>query len=158
MQTEPQKEHAWLHRLVGEWTCEMEATMGPGEPPTKTRGRERVRSLGGLWVIGEGEGEMPGAGTAHTVITLGFDPAKGRFVGTFVASMMAGLWVYEGRLDGNVLTLDTEGPSMKGDGTLAKYHDIVEMVSDDERILASEAQGEDGKYHRFMTARYRRVR
>lgn len=72
MKTEPQKEHAWLHRLVGEWTTEMEAAMGPGEPVQKTKGRERVRSLGGLWVICEGEGETPGGGTMESVMTLGF--------------------------------------------------------------------------------------
>lgn len=158
MKAEPQQEHKWLHRLVGEWTCEMEASMAPGEPPQRTKGRERVRSLGGLWVICEGEGEMPGAGKVNSVLTLGFDSGKGRFVGTFIASMMSNLWLYDGKLAGNVLTLDTEGPSMKGDGTLAKYHDIIEIVSDDERTLASESLGDDGKYHRFMTARYRRAR
>jgi hypothetical protein len=158
MKAEPQKQHQWLHRLVGEWTAEMEAAMGPGEPVQKTKGRERVRSLGGLWVICEGEGEMPGAGAVQSVLTLGFDPTKKCFVGTFIASMMSYLWNYDGALAGNVLTLDAEGPSMKGDGSLAKYHDIITMLSDDERTLTSEALGDDGKYHQFMTARYRRVR
>lgn len=72
--------------------------------------------------------------------------------------MMSYLWTYDGTLAGNVLTLDAEGPSMKGDGSLAKYHDIITMLSDDERTLTSEALGDDGKYHQFMTVRYRRVR
>ena len=65
MKTEPQKEHAWLQQLVGEWTFEVEATMEPGKPPEHFRGTERVRSLGGLWIVAEGEGEMPGGGTAR---------------------------------------------------------------------------------------------
>jgi Protein of unknown function (DUF1579) len=35
-----------------------------------------VRSLGGLWILAEGQGEMPGCGAATTVLTLGYDPQK----------------------------------------------------------------------------------
>jgi hypothetical protein len=55
-----------------------------------------------------------------------------------------------------VLTLDSEGPSMKGDGTLAKYQDAIEVKSDDHRVLTSRVLGEDGKWTLFMTAHYRR--
>jgi hypothetical protein len=48
MKIEPQKEHQWLQKLVGEWTCEGEATMEPGKPPAQWKASERVRSLGGL--------------------------------------------------------------------------------------------------------------
>ena len=37
---EPQKEHQWLQRLVGEWTCEGEAMMKPGEPSIKWKATE----------------------------------------------------------------------------------------------------------------------
>jgi Protein of unknown function (DUF1579) len=65
MQTEPQREHQWLQQLVGEWTYEAEATTDPGQPPSKFEGSERVRSLGGLWILAEGQGEMPGCGAAR---------------------------------------------------------------------------------------------
>jgi hypothetical protein len=45
---------------------------------------------------------------------------------------------------------------MSGDGTTAKYRDAIELVGDDQRIMTSEFQGEDGSWHKFMTARYRR--
>lgn len=154
---EPQAEHRWLQRLVGEWTSEGEAVMEPGQPPATFKGTESVRSLGGLWVIGEGRGEMPGGGEMTSVITLGVDPRKGKFVGTFVASMMANLWLYEGALEGNVLTLDTEGPDFGAEGKTGKFRDVVELVDDDHRILRSSRLGEDGQWHEFMTARYRRT-
>ena len=47
--SEPQKEHQWLHKLVGKWTFEGECSMGPDQPPMKNTGKETVRSLGGLW-------------------------------------------------------------------------------------------------------------
>jgi Protein of unknown function (DUF1579) len=74
MKSEPQKEHRWLHRLVGEWTYEGEASMGPGKPAEKFTGSESVRSIGDVWVQGEGRGEMPGSDPATTVVTLGYDP------------------------------------------------------------------------------------
>jgi hypothetical protein len=158
MHAEPQKEHQWLQKLVGEWTSEVEAAMGPDKPTEKFKGTESARSLGGLWVLCEGRGEMPGGGTANTIMTLGYDPARGKFVGTFVASMMTHLWVYEGTLDsaGKVLTLDTEGPGMAGDGKMVKYKDVIEFKSDDHRTLTSHMLGDDGKWQQFMTAHYRR--
>jgi hypothetical protein len=88
MKTEPQKEHQWLQKLVGEWTYECKASMEPGKPPEKLEGSESVRSLGGLWVVCEDRGGMPGAGMATTLMTLGYDPQKKQYVGTWVGSMM----------------------------------------------------------------------
>ena len=53
MKVEPQKEHQWLQKLVGTWSHEGECMMGPDQPPMKSSGSETVRSLGGLWTVGE---------------------------------------------------------------------------------------------------------
>ncbi len=122
MKTEPQKEHQWLQQLVGEWTYEAEATMAPDQPPLKCQGSERVRSLGGLWILAEGQGEMPGGGPATTV-----------------------------------LTLSAEGPHLAAEGKMARYKDVLELRSDDHRVLTSHMLGEDGEWHGFMRAHYRRM-
>jgi hypothetical protein len=159
MDNEPHKEHQWLQQLVGEWTTEIECVMEPDQPPAKTKGTETVRSLGGLWVVCEGQGEMPGGGPTSVVLTLGYDPQRKRFVGTFIASMMSHLWTYDGELDptGKSLTLNAEGPSMTAAGT-ASYKDVIEIVSDRHRRLKSHILGDDGTWLQFMTADYRRVR
>ena len=158
MPAQPQKEHQWLQKLIGEWTYEHEATMGPDQPAEVIRGTENVRSLGGLWTLGEGQGQMPGGGSATTLMTLGYDPEKKRFVGTFIGSMMTNLWVYEGELDNDekVLTLNAEGPDFTQPGRTAKYQDVIEFKSDDHRVLTSRTLGEDGQWHEFMTADYHR--
>lgn len=158
MQAEPQAEHKWLQRLVGQWTSEMECDMGPDQPKMKSQGTETVRSLGGLWTIGEGAGETPDGQPATMIMTLGYDPQKKKFLGTFVGSMMTNMWLYEGTLDAarNVLTLDTEGPDFSGGQGLVKYQDIVELADDDHRILSSQVMGPDGKWNKFMTAHYYR--
>lgn len=35
MNPEPHAMHRWLQQLLGDWTCESLADMGPGEPPRK---------------------------------------------------------------------------------------------------------------------------
>ena len=156
---EPQAEHRWLQRLVGEWTCEVEGVMGPDQPPEKSTGTESVRSLGGLWTLGEGRSVMPDGGAMTSLMTLGYDPQKKKYVGTWIGSMMTKLWVYEGTVDpsGKTLTLSTEGPSCADGGkTTAKFQDIIEFKSDDHRVLTSDFQDQDGNWQKFMTAHYRR--
>jgi len=155
---EPHKEHRWLQKLVGEWTSESSASGKPGEAPVKITGRESVRALGELWIVADGHGEMPGLGPAMALMTLGYDPLKQRFVGTWVGSMMTHMWVYDGELDaaGTVLTLNSEGPSMEDDGKTAHYQDVVEFKSRDYRVLTARVQGADGQWQSFMTTEYRR--
>lgn len=160
MKTEPRKEHEWLQKLVGEWTSEMVASMGPGKPPETFRGTESVRSLGGLWMLCEGRGEMPGGDTSTTLMTLGYDPEKKQYVGTFIGSMMTSMWVYEGSLDaaGKVLTLNTEGPDFSTPGKRSKYRDSIELRSDDHRLLISHMLRDDGQWQEIMTVHYRRTK
>jgi len=160
MQAEPQKEHHWLQKLVGEWTSEMDAAMVPDKPPEKFVGTESVRSIGGIWTQGEGRGEIPGGGTATMVMTLGYDPARKKFVGTFIGSMMTHMWLYEGDLDASdrVLTLNAEGPDFSTEGRTTKYKDVIEFKSDDHRTLSSHMLMQDGTWVEFMTADYRRVK
>jgi hypothetical protein len=160
MDMEPQKEHQWLQKLVGEWTYESEAVEGQDQPSEKMTGTERVRSLGGYWVVAEGQGSMPGGETGTTIMTLGYDPQKQRYVGTYIGSMMSTLWVYDGELDANerVLTLASDGPAMDGEGKMAKYKDVIEFTSEDHRVFTSHMLGEDGEWHHFMTINYRRTK
>lgn len=155
----PQKEHAWLKTLVGQWTTQAEC-MGPDGQTMKDqpRGTEVVKMLGDLWVIGEGEGSMPGGGRFSMRVTLGFDPLRNRFVGTWIGSMMTSLWVYEGELDASekILTLNAEGPSFTDPAKTAKYQDIIELKNDRERTLTSRCLGDDGAWVQFMTVTYRR--
>jgi hypothetical protein len=116
-----------------------------------------VRSIGGLWTMGEGKGDAPDGTSVTSIMTLGYDPQKQRFVGTFIASMMTHMWTYEGTLEGDTLTLDTVGPVFSGEpGKMTKYQDIVSFESDDHRILTSRMLGDDGKWTEFMSAHYRR--
>lgn len=153
----PTQDHEWLLRLVGDWTMESTCSMGPGQPEQTLRGTEKVRALGALWVQGEGQAEMPGGGTCTNIITLGYDIARGRFTGSFISSAMSMMWLYDGVREGDVLTLDSEGPDFTDPTRRLKYQDIVEWLPDGRRVLASRVQMPDGNWIPIMRAEYRRV-
>ncbi len=154
----PVKEHKWLDKLLGNWTYEGEAIMGPDKPTLKSSGSETIRSLGGLWIIAEGVGKMPDGEEGKTFMTLGYNPKTKRFPGSWIGSMMTHMWVYDGEMDKSekILTLNTEGPSFTDPSKSAKFQDIIEIVSEDERILRSQFQTETGDWVQFMSTIYKR--
>jgi hypothetical protein len=161
MNIETQKQDPWLQKLVGEWNYEAQDLSASDKPAEPVRGIEVVRPLGGSWMLFEGRGDIPGAGTGISLMTLGFDPEKRCFVGTWVGSMMSHLWIYDrGTLDAakKVLTLESEGPSFTGETKTSKYRDRIEVLDDDRRVVTSEVLGADDKWKPFMIANYRRRR
>lgn len=155
---EVQTQHSWLQKLVGNWTWESEGKMESGELVT-FGGTELVRSLGGLWIVCEGGGNTPGGETHESIMTLGFDPAKESFVGTFVSGMMTHLWIYErgSMATENRLDLYAEGPGFGPDAGMVSYRDSIELHGENERTLTSHMKGADGSWTQFMESRYRRV-
>ncbi len=148
----PQKEHEWLNQFVGEWEMESECTPVPGQPPMKGKMQEKVRSLGGFWVVTDSDAEMMGM-QMKVSMTIGYSPEKKKYVGTWIDSMLPHLWQYEGTVDesGKILTLEAEGPSMLKPGTTAKYRDITEFKSPDERLFSSYIQNDQGEWVKIVT-------
>ena len=139
---------------------EGESPAEPGKEAHKFTGTEKVRSIGGLWFVGEATGKMPDGGDANMLITLGYDPAKKRYVGTWLGSMMTSLWIYEGSVNasGKELVLDCDGPDFSDPTKTAKYQDVIAWVDDNHRILKSRTLNPDGKWHQFMQSKYRRTK
>jgi hypothetical protein len=152
-----QEQHAWLERFVGEWTVTAEAHMDPETEPMTMESTERVRSIGGLWIVAEGSATFQGV-PFTSIMTLGFDPRQKTFVGTWIDTMQPHMWSYLGTLDDarKVLTLTAEGPSFDDPSKTAKYRDAIEWKDADHRVLTSSVQGADGTWTTFMRADYRR--
>lgn len=153
----PEKEHGWLKQIVGEWDAESEITMGPGMDPMKLKGTESARMLGDFWYVADVKGDSP-MGPMSAVLTIGYDPEKKKYVGTWVDSATSYMWTYEGTLEdaGKKLTLNTEGPNMMAPGKTAQYRETIEIVDKDHKIFSSSMKGEDGKWITFVTTKYTR--
>lgn len=156
-EVKPTKEHEWLHQLVGEWSMQSECFM-PGMESMKGTATEKVRKVGELWIVSDMRGEM-GPMKMSAVLSLGYDPEKKAFVGTWFDSTSTHLWHYRGALDAakSTLTLETEGPSMTVPGKTAKYREVLVLKGKDERTFTSEMQGEDGKWTPMVKATAKRV-
>ncbi|WP_235035324.1 DUF1579 domain-containing protein [Roseomonas sp. 18066] len=153
-------EHRWLLQFQGDWRFATECAAPPGGEPVSFEGRETVRALGEAWILCEGVGPgMAPDSEARTLMTLGYDPAQGCFLGTFAASMMTHLWAYRGQLDADrrVLTLDTEGPNFGPGGGTARFQDIIALEPDGTRSLTSRMEMPDGRWQQVMRGVYRRV-
>lgn len=149
----PGPEHAWLQQFVGEWESETEALMTPDQPPVKSKGTERVSSLGGFWTVSEIKStmmDMPFTGN----LTLGYDPAKKKYVGTWVDSVSGQLWRYEGNVDptGKTLTLDTEGVCPMNPGKVSQFKEVISVEDKDHKVFTSSILGDDGKWKTMMTS------
>ena len=107
--------------------------------------------LGDLWVVNVSDHKIGGM-KLKSIQMIGYDPAKKKYVGIWVDSMVNHLWNYEGTLDdsGKKLTLEAKGPSMTGDGKMVNYRDAYEFKDDDTIIATSSMQGADGSWTVFM--------
>lgn len=156
---EPEKQHQWLEQFVGEWESTAEFAMGPDQPEMKCEGTMTYRMLGGFWVVAEVSNESPGM-TMKAIQTVGYDPAKKKYVGTWVDSVTSHMWNYTGTVDesGKILALDAEGPNFMADGKMTTFRDAYEFKSPDHIISSSSILMDDGEWVTFMKGEMRRVK
>ena len=79
--TKKLEQHEWLAQLVGEWN--VSTILEPGGDSTTWESKESIRSIGGLWIVAEGTADNDGQ-PFTSLMTLGYDPNKGAFVGTWI--------------------------------------------------------------------------
>jgi hypothetical protein len=156
---QPVEQHQWLQQFVGEWNTESKAMMGTDQPPIECTGTLSSRKLGGFWVINEMKGDMMGQ-TIIGVQTIGYDPDKQKYIGTWADSVSSFMWHYIGEVDatGKTLTLEAEGPNFMGDGKPTKFHDVYQFKSADEIAISSKMLASDGKWITFMSGTAKRRR
>ena len=153
----PAKEHKWLQQFAGEWESEFELFFEPGKPPLKCKGTGSARSIGGFWIVAEGKADLLGM-PFTSVLTIGYDPQKKKYVGTWVDSLSSHLRKYEGTVDakGKTLTLESEIPIPHAPGKLAKFKEVTEFKSKDHQVVTSSWQIEEGKWSTLAIVNSRR--
>jgi hypothetical protein len=157
VQGKPAKEREWLKQLVGEWDVKWKMYMQPDQPPAESAGTDTVRALGNHWIVAEAKTTMMGA-PYNGILSLGYDPRKKQFHGTWIDSFGCQLWVYKGTLNdaGDTLTLETEGPSLQAPDKTARYREIIQFTGRDSRTFNSSFETEDGSWMKIVTIEYRR--
>lgn len=152
----PTQEHAWLQRLTGDWISEVEFCCAPGQS-IKTTGSEHARMLGGFWFVTESASdstEMP----FSSIFSVGYDPVKGKYIGTWIDTMLSKLWTYEGDVNelGTVLTLNATGSCPHEPGRVRQFRERIELVDKDHKVFTSSILEEDGSWTTCVTVQSRR--
>ncbi len=154
----PTAAHQWLEQFAGDWTTEAEIHMIPGQPPMRSTGKEHIRMLGGFWLISEGQSacdKMP----YGNILSLGYDPVKNKYIGSWVDTMTSKLWTYEGTLnaEGSVLTLETEGSCPMEPDKHRQFREVLERVTPDHKRFSSSLQLDDGTWNTCVIVNARRA-
>lgn len=155
----PTKQHELLSQFAGKWHVTTETVAMPGMEAMKCEGTETSQMIGGFWLNSRIEATMVGM-PMTSILTIGYDPEKKQYVGTFVCSADSTLWKYEGEMDesGKKLTLLTEGPNPMSPGQTAKYREVLELKDQDHKVFTSYLQTEKGKWNKFVTMEYVRAK
>lgn len=142
----PGKEHDHLKRLVGTWDAETE--YGKGTMTYKM-------GLGGLWLIGDFEGEFGGMKFQGKGLDT-YDLATKKYRGVWVDSFSTAPRTMEGNLDksGKVMTMTGEG--LGPDGMPSKYKSITEIKDADTVNFGLYMVDKDGKEQPMVKITYKR--
>ncbi len=115
----PSPEHAILKKDVGTW--DIDITMGSGAAKAQSKGTETVRMLGSFWSISDMKYDYMGQ-PVQSHGTIGYDPDKKRFVGSWHESSSPNLTTMTGKWDAktNKLTMIMKGKDPAGKNTRFK--------------------------------------
>ncbi len=131
---QPGPEHEMLKKDVGTWDATVESFMTPGAPAAVSKGTESVSMLGGFWQVSDFKSEMMGQPFEGRG-TTGFDPAKKKYVGTWVDSMTPSYYTVEATYDAAARTMTSmmEGPDPTG--AVSKTKAVTEWKDADTRVF-----------------------
>jgi hypothetical protein len=153
---EPQKpgpQHQLLTKSVGTWDAAMEM-MDPTGAASHSKGVSEITTiLGGFWVEDVFKASFDGQPFEGRGFT-GYDPVKGKYVGTWMDSMSPHLMTLEGDFDkaGKVLTMSGMGMGM--DGKPALHRMVTTHVDATKNTFEMFVTGPDGKEMKVMTITY----
>ncbi len=144
--SKPGKEHDHLKRLVGTWDAETES--GNGTMTYKM-------GLGGLWLIGDFEGEFGGMKFQGKGLDT-YDSTTKKYRSVWVDSFSTAPRTMEGNLDkdNKVMTMTGEGPWQQG--KTAKFKSITEIKDADTVNFSLFMVDKDGKEQPMVNITYKR--
>lgn len=150
----PGSEHELLKSDVGTWDAAVEIYLAPGSPTQVSRGIAQSRlGCGGRWLITDFRNETTGF-EGHAI--HGFDPTKGKYVGTWVDPMRSFLAVSEGTYDPATKTMTMWFEASGPQGKLLRWRETTERTNEDTRVWRSIMKGPDGQEFEMMKTVYTR--
>lgn len=149
-------EHAVFQKDVGTWDAQVEVRMAPGAPPQSSKGVMVGRLIcGGQWLVMEFKNEASGF-EGHGLV--GWDPAKKKYVSTWVDNMRTSLSQGEGTWDAATKTMTFWHELKLQNGNVMRWREVTETRDADTQLFRSFMPTSDGKEFEMMTTTYTRRR
>ncbi|MFL5243065.1 MAG: DUF1579 domain-containing protein [Gemmataceae bacterium] len=146
----PGPEFDHLKNLVGVW--EASAKLGDAE----TKGTLTYKmELGGLWLVGNFEGEFAGQKFQGKSLDT-YDMSKKKYTNIWIDSMSTAPMVTEGTYDKETKALTMTGEAPGSDGKPSKVKTVTTYKDKDHFVLVMFMGGKDGKGEEMMTISYMR--
>ena len=150
----PGPEHEVFRKDVGTWDAAVEVRFAPGQPPQVSKGQATRRlACGGLWLITEFMNETTGF-EGHGV--FGYDPARKKYVGTWVDPMRTFMATSEGTWDAAAKTMTMWTEATGPHGKPMRWREVTEARNADTQVWRSFMSLPDGGEAEVMTVTYRR--
>ncbi len=152
----PSPAHSELRRKEGTWDVRCTYFMGGDASPIEVDGTETGQMLGDLWCNSRFQADMLGTPLSGNG-SIGYDPVKKRYVGTWKDSATPFLYTFEGDFDSEGKVLEMSGENYDPvRGCPATYRSRVEFISDDEHLLDLSIDVPDGLPIKVLRYHYTR--
>ncbi len=126
---QPTEHHKMILKGVGEWEGSM-TMYGMGPEPMTIPAKESVTALGQFWTQSRFSCDFGGMAFEGSA-TSGYDPAKKKFVGTWIDNMSTSITVMEGDYDkkAGTLTMHYKGPH-PATGEMVAHRNVSKFTDD----------------------------
>ena len=151
---QPSEEHKLLKDDVGTWKADMTIWIPGMDEPMTAVGEEVNEMFGSFWVTSKFKADMMGQPFEGRA-TMGFDPVKKKYIGTWFDTMNPHMSFMEGTYDkeSKTLTMITTGVGM--DGKPSKGKNVVVTNDDGSRVFTMyHAMPDSDKLHKGMEIIY----
>jgi hypothetical protein len=153
-------EHKVLKKDVGTWNVVMKIyPQGPDGPAIESKGEETNRLIGdGMWLISNFKGDLGGM-TFEGQGTIGYDPGKKKYTGTWIDNMKPTMDTMEGDYDAKTQTLTMYSESIDpATGKPMKMKNVGKSIDNNTRTFTmySLTPGTKDEYVKMMEIHYTR--
>jgi hypothetical protein len=148
---QPGPEHSHLAAQAGTWDCVVTGADGKKSKAVSTSRME----CGGLWLVSDFKGDMDGKPFQGRGLDS-YDPAKKKYVGVWVDSMVTTPLFFEGTRDAATKTTTSTCECPGPDGKPMKMRAVSKEIDNDHATFEMYMTGPDGKEAKMMTIDYTR--
>ncbi len=152
----PSKEHRILRKDAGVWDAVLKVWAGgPDAEPMTSKGVEKNRMLGGMWIISNFAADFGGQDfKGHG--QFGYDTSKKKYVGTWIDSMSPTMMTMEGEWDDSNHSMTYVGKSLDPMGNQVGVKNVTTYDGPNKRLFVMYMQTPDGKWVKSMEITYTR--